>query len=1431
MYQPPTVTIKVFYPGALLEPSFLDVAVISDSILNPAYPNPIGTYYDAWCLDRNVQIDLRLPSFSAGVYSSYEPAVLAANVPSFASSPYLGNLDNINWLLNWYDGTNPGITIGDVQGAIWKLVGSDPIASYLGPQDNIDALVALALANDGYVPDAGEAIGIILDPVDRNGVHHQPLIIETRAAKLGDRVWHDRNANGIQDSGEEGIAGVAVQLVRDLNDDGDFDDANEVLANTATDINGTYSFKGLTPGLDYQVVFATPNGYDMASPRQSDGNPASGANSDGMTSDIVVLSPGEHNPTLDAGFYKPAALGDRVWLDANANGQQDAGEAGVSNVKVELYACVNGQPSGPVLDTEFTDADGNYAFTGLKPGDYIVKFITPAGTTLTTANVGADGSDSDAGVGGLTGCYNLESGETDNSVDAGLILLKPGIDIEKTTNGPTNSNPVAPDYDNEDAANGAGVPILTAGSTVTWTYKVTNTGNTNFAKADIAIVDDNGTPANAADDMSIANGKITYLSGDDGDNVLEAGESWLYKASGTVQSLGGLGAATTIDFSGSSATDGTDGNTRTYTAGGVTVNANAWSRDKGTDTWQKAWLGAYGGGLGVTDSSESGSGDTHTVDNNGRDNYIVFQFSQDVVVDKAFLGYVVGDSDMTVYVGSSAAPITTINNAVLNGMSLKEFNDTSSSSTRWADFNAGNVQGNVLILAARDDGHSMDYFKIEQLVFQAVESGGVYANKATVTVPGGLSDSDMSHYDVQAPVLKASIGDRIWYDTNKNGIQDTGENGVAGVTVELREANYINGHGGAVLATTSTDANGYYLFDNLNPGDYQIDIVESTLPVGYGFTTPNQGADDGKDSDVAPVGNNPLSWGVMANTTLSAGENDLSWDAGIVSTCVCTPVSFDFSGNTSTDGTNGNIRTFTDNGVSVNVSAFSRDSYGTWDKVYLGSYSGGLGVTDNSEGSGSGSRHTVDNNGEKNYLLFEFSTNVVIDKAYLGYVYNDSDMTVWIGDVSNAFTNHITLSDAVLSGMGFTEVNTGGSSARWADLNANSYSGNVVVIAAKTNESNDYFKVQTIEACATTCADPVKAKVGDRVWEDKDHDDIQDASEPGIGGVKVMLQNSGGSTIATTTTDANGYYQFGNLDAGTYRLVFDKSATVYKGIDMSSWYWSAKDVGGNDAIDADAYSTTDVATTAYFSLAAGQSDMTRDAGITPIVIDLNGDGVRTVARDAAQGAFDLFGNGQPIRSGWLSGGDGFLAVDGNGNGRIDSIAELFGGLGKGDGFAKLAGFDSNGDGLVDARDANFAALKVWQDANGNHQTDAGELLSLNEAGVASLKVAHVDVPFVDANGNLHLERSSATLADGSTVDMTDVYFNVDAADAAAAGVELPSLAELMGDAGSLDGLLAGLGGGIEAAVGTPAATEAVDTGALDAMRQMAELYDQAAAYA
>lgn len=87
------------------------------------------------------------------------------------------------------------------------------------------------------------------------------------------------------------------------------------------------------------------------------------------------------------------------------------------------------------------------------------------------------------------------------------------------------------------------------------------------------------------------------------------------------------------------------------------------------------------------------------------------------------------------------------------------------------------------------------------------------------------------------------------------------------MTVRLLDA------AGAVLATTTTDASGYYEFGNLAPGDYRIAVVR---PSGHSFAPPDQGNDDAVDSDINPF------TGRSALTNLTAGERDLTWDAGLV---------------------------------------------------------------------------------------------------------------------------------------------------------------------------------------------------------------------------------------------------------------------------------------------------------------------------------------------------------------------------------------------------------------------------------------------------------------------------------------------------------------------------------------------------------------------
>ncbi len=113
----------------------------------------------------------------------------------------------------------------------------------------------------------------------------------------------------------------------------------------------------------------------------------------------------------------------------------------------------------------------------------------------------------------------------------------------------------------------------------------------------------------------------------------------------------------------------------------------------------------------------------------------------------------------------------------------------------------------------------------------------------------------------------AEIGNKVWIDENKNGLQDEGEPGVEGVNVKLFdcENNYVS--------SLFTDEDGNYLFTELIPGDYKLQFV---LPNDYEFTVQNAGDNSAIDSDANPED------GKTVCTELEAGESDLTWDAGIV---------------------------------------------------------------------------------------------------------------------------------------------------------------------------------------------------------------------------------------------------------------------------------------------------------------------------------------------------------------------------------------------------------------------------------------------------------------------------------------------------------------------------------------------------------------------
>jgi len=168
---------------------------------------------------------------------------------------------------------------------------------------------------------------------------------------------------------------------------------------------------------------------------------------------------------------------------------------------------------------------------------------------------------------------------------------------------------------------------------------------------------------------------------------------------------------------------------------------------------------------------------------------------------------------------------------------------------------------------------------------------------------------------------------------------------------------------------------------------------------------------------------------------------------------------------------------------------------------------------------------------------------------------------------------------------------------------------------------------------------------------------------------------------------------------------------------------------------------------------------------SPLVLDLAGDGIRTTTIEEGV-CFDLFGQGSSVRSAWLAGADdAFLAMDRDGNGRIQGGAELFGNGTSGgrflDGFSALESLDRNGDGWVDSDDPDFSALRLWIDRDRDGQSESTELQSLEAAGIRALETKprpNLTIFSTDVNGNALPWLARFARTDGTEGEVTDVFF-------------------------------------------------------------------------
>lgn len=173
---------------------------------------------------------------------------------------------------------------------------------------------------------------------------------------------------------------------------------------------------------------------------------------------------------------------------------------------------------------------------------------------------------------------------------------------------------------------------------------------------------------------------------------------------------------------------------------------------------------------------------------------------------------------------------------------------------------------------------------------------------------------------------------------------------------------------------------------------------------------------------------------------------------------------------------------------------------------------------------------------------------------------------------------------------------------------------------------------------------------------------------------------------------------------------------------------------------------------------------------SPIVLDLNKNGITSTKLNNTV-YFDHDNNGFKEATAWIEKDDGLLALDKNGNGKIDNGSELFGNhtvsntaYGYTDpkatnGYEALKTYDINNDNVIDEKDEIFSKLKIWKDKNSNGITDEGELSSLAHNNIKSIDLNYKEIAMGE-NSNTVKQSSKVILKDGSTLDANDVWFKV-----------------------------------------------------------------------
>lgn len=1001
-----------------------------------------------------------------------------------------------------------------------------------------------------------------------------------------------------------------------------------------------------------------------------------------------------------------ANFGDKVFNDANGNGIQDSGETGVSGVLVKLLD-ENGNFLGA---TTTTNANGNYSFNNLNAGVYKAQFVAPTGGTFTLANQGGDDSlDSDVNAAGITDAITLVAGQTDGTIDAGLTLVQPTT-ITAFVFYDNNGNGIQEPGDLP--ASGVTVRLLDSTDTVIATTTTGPDGSYTFnalpgGNYQVVVVPPGGTT------ISTPSGSPNG-SGDGGPNSVNYVNP-TNGTSTELNVVGGQPGATVVagvyvpaSIEGRAFLDANANGIQENDAGisGVTVNliavtgfgsmviSSVPTDADGNYSFNNLPPGTYSiqfvDALGRSFSPQGVGSPTTDSDANpttGTTGNIVLTSGAHVGdVDGGL--WVPATLGGRAFVDQDADGVQESVDGGISGITVYLINPTTNGviATRTTG-----ADGSYLFTGLTPGSYAVEFVKPSGSIFSPTGAGTVTTDSDANTTTGRTGTVTLASGDVNTTIdaglwQQGSIGNFVFLDANQDGIQGgPGETGISGVTVLL-----LNSSGGTI-ATTATTASGAYSFVNLNPGIYQVQFVS---PSAYQFTTDNAGTNDATDSDADET------TGRTSQITLTSGENDDTIDAGLYLKPVVALgkigdyVFLDKNGNGVQDSNEGGISCVTvqllsSTGAVLQTTVTDANGKYAFNDLAAGVYSvkfltpAGYTLTSANQGTDDSKDSDAGANGvTAQVTLAQGQTDLTVDagmfkKACIGdTVFRDCNgngiqdcgedgiacVTVQLLNSSGAVLCTTTTNSC--GNYNFSDLNPGVYAVRFFTptgyflTGANKGTNDWIDSDAVANAGTNYSTTGLYTLCSGQCDTSVDAgftkyaSIGNFVWEDKNKNGVQDCGETGLSGVTVKLLNSSNSVIATTTTNAQGLYNFGGLTPGSYSLQF---------VALSGYRFTKQDAGCDGTIDSDANVTT--GQTGCYTLSCGEVECNADAGMYKISFVSGQNGCNADYWSCNTSRWD--GNGYCDSNDILyrlstrgvcgpNGKVGLLLGDVNGNGRVDA---------------------------------------------------------------------------------------------------------------------------------------------------------------------------------